>query len=98
LIEPTGYDTDWAGRSAAWADPSLAYAPVHEIQQQMASSVVLGNPEATGAAILALVDAANPPLRLFLGTVPLEIARSTYEQRLATWEHWKDLSSMAQGN
>lgn len=98
LIEPTGYDTDWAGRSAVWAEPRPAYAALHEIHQQLASGVVLGKPEATSAAILALVDVANPPLRLFLGTAPLEIARATYEQRLATWEQWKDLSKTAQGN
>jgi hypothetical protein len=57
----------------------------------------LGDPATTSKATLALVEAATPPLRLFLGTEPLGLARATYEQRLKTWEQWDDVSRAAQG-
>ena len=57
-----------------------------------------GDPAATAAAILKLVDAEKPPLRLFLGSMPLQIARQRYEERLKTWESWADVSEAAQGN
>jgi len=43
-------------------------------------------PEATGPAILELVDADEPPLRVFFGSSGLEMARREYEERLNTWE------------
>ena len=43
-----------------------------------------GDPEATGAAILEIVDAEKPPLRVFFGIVPLTMIKPEYEKRLAT--------------
>ena len=44
-----------------------------------------------------MVDADEPPLRVFFGLTPLETARADYEQRLATWEQWQDVAELAQG-
>ncbi|HNG81187.1 MAG TPA: short-chain dehydrogenase/reductase, partial [Burkholderiaceae bacterium] len=56
-----------------------------------------GDPVATRAAILAVVDAAEPPLRIFFGDGPLAVATRDYEQRLATWRAWEPVSKAAQG-
>jgi hypothetical protein len=56
-----------------------------------------GDPAATAAAILALVDADDPPLRLFLGTMPLPTAERLYADRLETWRAWRDVADAAQG-
>ena len=50
-----------------------------------------------GEAILKLVDADDPPLRLGLGTSILSRARTAYAERLATWEAWEDVSNAAMG-
>ena len=55
-----------------------------------------GNPKATGEAILKVVDAAEPPLRLILGSTALPEIRSTYADRLATWSAWQAVSDSAQ--
>jgi hypothetical protein len=34
-------------------------------------------------------------LRLFLGKVALPFAKHTYEQKIATWEEWADVSAAA---
>ena len=57
-----------------------------------------GDPEATGSAILKIVDTKDPPLRVFFGTVGLPMARAEYAKRLATWEKWNAVSVEAQGN
>ena len=56
-----------------------------------------GDPAATSAAVLALVDAPDPPLRVFFGDGPLAMASADYEQRLATWSAWEPLSIAAHG-
>jgi len=56
-----------------------------------------GDPAATGAVVLKLVDADEPPLRIFFGEGPLELAESDYASRLATWREWQPLSIKAQG-
>ncbi len=68
LIEPAGYATDWRGASSVHADHLPEYAHVWEARSAAAGGAnTPGDPNATGAAILAIVDADEPPLRLFLG-------------------------------
>ncbi len=100
LIEPTGYATDWAGSSAKRATPIPAYDPVRE-QAAAARArrfTAPGDPTATREAILRLVDAENPPLRMFLGESPLRVATADYESRLAEWREWQPVAAAAWGN
>jgi NAD(P)-dependent dehydrogenase (short-subunit alcohol dehydrogenase family) len=99
LVEPTGYPTDWRGPSAVTADPLPVYDAMRERRLEQLGAVRSnpGDPEATGPAILELVDAEDPPLRVFFGDGPLDIAREEYAQRIATWEEWEPLSKRAHG-
>ncbi|NHC44260.1 SDR family oxidoreductase [Motilibacter aurantiacus] len=99
LIEPGGFSTDWGGSSARHATPLPAYDEFREkaAEQRRRRTSAAGDPTASAAAVLRLVDAENPPLRVFLGTAPLGIATADYEQRLATWREWAWLSEQAQG-
>jgi NAD(P)-dependent dehydrogenase (short-subunit alcohol dehydrogenase family) len=98
LVEPTGYATDWAGPSAVWAEQLPAYDELRAALAKTPRFTNRGDPEATGPAILKLVDAEEPPLRIFFGVGPLEMIRKEYAQRIATWEQWDELSQMAHGN
>ncbi|HYZ52734.1 MAG TPA: SDR family oxidoreductase [Streptosporangiaceae bacterium] len=99
LIEPSGYATDWAGPSAKRATSLPAYDGVREqAAQARAKRFTPGDPAATRDAVLRLVDAENPPLRLFLGESPLGIATADYESRLASWREWQPVAAAAQGN
>jgi NAD(P)-dependent dehydrogenase (short-subunit alcohol dehydrogenase family) len=99
LIEPGGFSTDWGGASAKIATESAAYKEFHVKAAEARKSRIgsQGDPTATGAVILQIVDAAEPPLRIFLGSAPLHIAKADYASRIATWEKWNDLSVAAQG-
>jgi NAD(P)-dependent dehydrogenase (short-subunit alcohol dehydrogenase family) len=99
IVEPTGYTTDWAGPSSVQAEHIAAYDGIRAARERTraAAPAGRGDPAATGPAILDLVDAAEPPLRVFLGIGPLDIIRTEYAQRIATWERWDDLSRAAHG-
>ncbi|HEY0126233.1 MAG TPA: SDR family oxidoreductase [Blastococcus sp.] len=99
IIEPGAYGTDWAGSSARHAEQNPAYDTFREkaAEQRRARSGNPGDPLATREAVLQIVDAEDPPLRVFFGDGPLGIATRDYESRLATWREWESLSVAAQG-
>ena len=97
LVEPGGFSTDWSGPSAQRSDPNPAYDGLRERQQQWRASNVPGDPTASAAAIMRVVDANPSPLRVFFGTTPLGIAEADYEGRLATWREWQPVAELAQG-
>lgn len=99
LIEPGGFATDWAGSSSSTSEPLPAYADFHkEVREQRRKRVgTPGDPTASAAAVLEIVDAEEPPLRCFFGSAPLGIAKADYEQRLAVWEKWQPVAELAQG-
>jgi hypothetical protein len=47
--------------------------------------------------MLKIVDAQDPPLRIFFGSTGLPIARSEYRKRLDNWEKWNAVSREAEG-
>jgi NAD(P)-dependent dehydrogenase (short-subunit alcohol dehydrogenase family) len=98
IVEPGGYATDWGGPSAVRATQLPAYDAAHASIASFRSSNVPGDPNATAAAILEIVDAAEPPLRIFFGSGGLPMTRAEYERRIALWEKWNDTSVAAQGN
>jgi NAD(P)-dependent dehydrogenase (short-subunit alcohol dehydrogenase family) len=99
LVEPAGYSTDWRGASGVFADQMPEYDEVRDYRAKLFSGPLAdpGDPEATGSAILELVDADEPPLRTFFGTGTLDMIRAEYEKRLAVWEEWDYLAVAAQG-
>jgi NAD(P)-dependent dehydrogenase (short-subunit alcohol dehydrogenase family) len=100
LIEPGGFSTDWSGSSAAHSEPLAVYDDFREKAQQWRASrtAAPGDPAASAAAVLEVVDADEPPLRVFFGEAPLGIATADYESRLAEWREWQPLSIEAQGD
>ena len=99
LIEPGGFSTDWGGPSAVRAKQMPEYdgARAAMAAVRSASWAAPGDPAATGPVILKIVDAPEPPLRLFLGPSGLPVTRAEYARRIETWEKWNDLSIEAQG-
>jgi len=100
VIEPGGFSTDWGGASAKHASEAPAYADFRNTAAEARKTRigVPGNPGATARVILQIVDAAEPPLRIFLGKAPLTTAKADYASRIETWEKWNDLSIEAQGD
>jgi NAD(P)-dependent dehydrogenase (short-subunit alcohol dehydrogenase family) len=99
IIEPGAYSTDWGGASARHATANPAYDAYREkaAEQRKARAGNPGDPVATREAVLQVVDAEDPPLRIFFGEGPLKIASRDYESRLATWREWEPVSIAAHG-
>jgi NAD(P)-dependent dehydrogenase (short-subunit alcohol dehydrogenase family) len=99
LIEPGGFDTDWGGASAIKAEQNPDYdevrAAVAEARKTRLS--VPGNHVASAKALLTVVDAEQPPLRVFFGLTPLSIAKADYASRIENWEKWNHVAVEAQG-
>jgi NAD(P)-dependent dehydrogenase (short-subunit alcohol dehydrogenase family) len=93
LVEPAGFKTDWA----ASASRSPALDAYEDVRANGDWSDDLGDPRATRAAILALVDAERPPRRVFFGRSALGTVTRDYLQRLLTWNQWQPLAVEAHG-
>jgi NAD(P)-dependent dehydrogenase (short-subunit alcohol dehydrogenase family) len=101
LVEPGPFATDWAGSSATHATPQAQYDEARAASGRQMKSLpptMIGRPEAAGRALLKVVDAEAPPLRVLFGTMPTLIAPSVYEGRLKTWEQWNAISIEANGH
>jgi NAD(P)-dependent dehydrogenase (short-subunit alcohol dehydrogenase family) len=99
LIEPAGFSTDWSGSSSRTAEALPAYADLHAENERVRKTrwAAPGDPKASAAAVLKVVDADEPPLRVFFGDAPLGLAKADYEERLRTWEQWQSVAELAQG-
>lgn len=99
LIEPGGFSTDWSGPSAKKSTDIAAYDPVRDKATKLRSArqATPGDPSATRSALLKVVDAEKPPLRVFFGEAPLDIATKDYESRLASWREWQPVAVEAHG-
>ena len=96
LVEPGAYATEF-GKSGQVADSLKAYTEMRKQVLTRLATMERGDPEATTAAILKLVDTDNPPLRLGLGNTILTRARAAYAERLTTWEAWEGVMNAAMG-
>jgi NAD(P)-dependent dehydrogenase (short-subunit alcohol dehydrogenase family) len=89
-LEPGPYATEWLDVGSRRSTPNPDYPVVGEGHWDV------GDPHATRAAILELVDAADPPLRMFLGK-SLAAVTDEYQARLKTWNDWQDVAVRAFG-
>ena len=76
----------------ARAFTTLAFSPSVRAVQSRSWAENPGDPRATRGAILKVVDAVTPPLRIFFGKEPLEFVTKEYEARMATWNEWQPVS------
>jgi NAD(P)-dependent dehydrogenase (short-subunit alcohol dehydrogenase family) len=97
IVEPGGFATDWGGSSAKRATEMKIYDGARAQIAAVRGSSTPGDPNATGPAILKVVDATDPPLRIFLGSGGLPMTRAEYARRIETWEKWNAVATEAQG-
>jgi NAD(P)-dependent dehydrogenase (short-subunit alcohol dehydrogenase family) len=98
LVEPGGFATDWSGASASFAEQLPVYDGVRAAVAEGWRDMKIGDPAAAGPALLRIVDADAPPLRVFFGTAGLELLPPVYAERLKTWQDWAHISTLSQGN
>ena len=94
IVEPSGFRTDWAGRSADEAPTEIAdYAETAGANRRNirgASGRQPGDPVRAARAILAAVESPEPPLHLLLGRAALKGARLKLDQLRADFDRWEE--------
>ena len=96
LVEPSGFRTDWAGRSANETEHQIAdYADTADknIRQLRAvSGNQSGDPVRAAEAIVKAVESPNPPHRLLLGNDAYDGAISKLDELRAEFIQWETVS------
>ncbi|MFI7148999.1 hypothetical protein ACIBO2_29135 [Nonomuraea sp. NPDC050022] len=87
----TGFAT-----SSAWSQPLAAYDGVREAVNAGFATMPSPDPAGVGTALLKVVDADNPPPRVFFGSLPHHVVPQVYAERLKTWQEWAELSAEAE--
>ena len=99
IIEPGPFRTDWNGGSMVRAEPMSAYDDALGARRSaMDGSQAFtqpGDPYRAGQAMITVVDAAEPPLRLLLGRAAADLAPSVWQGRIDEAAAWHELSLSA---
>jgi NADP-dependent 3-hydroxy acid dehydrogenase YdfG len=99
IVEPSGFRTDWAGRSANDATVKIAdYAETSGAFQANVrgySGNQPGDPVRAAKAIVAAVESADPPFNLLLGKVALQVARQKLEDLKRDFDDWAEVTEGA---
>ncbi len=95
-LAPGQFRTDWAGRSMdrtprSIADYDAVMDPIRTARQAK-SGKQPGDPAKAAQVLLALVEAAHPPVRLFLGADALGLVEPKLESMKAELASWDKLS------
>ena len=99
VVEPSGFRTDWAGRSANDATTRIAdYAATAGANQDTIrgnSGKQPGDPVRAAAAIIAAVEAPEPPLHLLLGKGAMRGARWKLDLLKQNFDAWAETTEGA---
>jgi NADP-dependent 3-hydroxy acid dehydrogenase YdfG len=99
IVEPSGFRTDWAGRSANETKHPIADYDATAGRNKGAirgySGAQPGDPKRAVAAIIKAVEARNPPLRLLLGKAALAGARGKIEMLQKDFDAWAEVTEGA---
>jgi NADP-dependent 3-hydroxy acid dehydrogenase YdfG len=98
IVEPGGFATEFRTTSARLAHQLPVYDAARATLANIRTASVPGDPKATASALFRIIDAAEPPLRVFFGDTGLPMIKHEYAERIGTWERWNDVSLEAQGN
>ncbi len=99
IIAPSGFRTDWAGRSA---NNSPIVIPDYKETAEANKNAIRGysgkqpgDPVRAAKAIVKAVESEHPPLRLLLGVAALKGARNKLEQLKKDFDAWEETTKGA---
>jgi NAD(P)-dependent dehydrogenase (short-subunit alcohol dehydrogenase family) len=98
IVEPGAFRTDWMGSSMTMRDPGPEYrdalAFMHELRRSTNGSQP-GDPARAARIIIDVVEAAEPPRRLLLGSDAVELALANGTERNEEARRWATVSRSA---
>lgn len=98
-VAPSGFRTDWAGRSAKDStitiDDYATTAGANKNTVRGYSGSQKGDPVRAAAAIVKVVESEDPPLVLLLGSAALKNAKRKLEALQNDFNHWQEVTNGA---
>jgi NAD(P)-dependent dehydrogenase (short-subunit alcohol dehydrogenase family) len=100
-VAPGSFRTDWAGRSMQRTERSISdydasFDPVRKAREEK-SGKQLGDPRKAALAILQLIESANPPAHLLLGSDAVRLVRERLAQMATDIDAWESVSVSTDG-
>ena len=99
IIAPSGFRTDWAGRSAKDTtikiDDYATTAGKNSEDIRGYSGNQPGDPVRAAKAMISVTESDNPPLRLLLGVAALKGARAKVEELIHDFDTWAEVTEGA---
>lgn len=99
IVEPSGFRTDWAGRSANESsitiDDYAETAGARRAAIRGYSGSQPGDPKRAVAAIIQAVEAETPPLRLLLGKAALAMGHQKIQLMKKDFDAWAEVTEGA---
>jgi NAD(P)-dependent dehydrogenase (short-subunit alcohol dehydrogenase family) len=96
VVEPGGFNTDWAGSSMQIRDvPSEYEQTVGAMARVFNDTTFPGDPERAGEVLVRVVKAPNPPSHLPLGVGAVEMAQAYSRSQLEETDKWAAVSRSA---
>jgi len=93
IIAPSGFRTEWAGNNASGSPISIAdyedTAHKYKAAYIAAYGKQAGDPVRAGKAVVQVVEADHPPLRLLLGEEALQEARKKLQELKTDFDNWE---------
>lgn len=96
IIAPSGFRTDWAGRSAN--DSQIKIEDYQESAEKNKRAIrgysgnQPGDPKKAAAAMYDVVYSDNPPMRLLLGAAAVKGAREKLDELKRDFDQWESVS------
>jgi NAD(P)-dependent dehydrogenase (short-subunit alcohol dehydrogenase family) len=102
IIEPAGFATRKGKNpnpldNGHMAETNPAYDSLRHRLGAFTGKMPAGDPVAAAQALLKIVDADNPPLRILFGQGFYPMVQQAYADRLKVWDDWQDLSLASHG-
>jgi NAD(P)-dependent dehydrogenase (short-subunit alcohol dehydrogenase family) len=99
IVCPSGFRTDWAGRSANETPSNIpdyeTTAAKNMSDIRNVSGKQAGDPVKAAKAMIQVVETENPPMRLLLGKAALKGARIKLQELSKDFETWADVTEGA---
>ena len=98
VVEPSGFDTDWAGSSMTIHDIPADYdATIGAMHRRIRASTAgpAGDPERGAEIIVQAAKRDNPPSHLLLGQTAVDMALDYSRHQLTEASAWEDVSRSA---
>ena len=97
LIEPSGFRTDWYGRSSVKTELTIEDYKGTVVDKMLKmvdqkSGQEKGDPEKAAQALIAVVESENPPYHLLLGKRAYQAAYYKIDRLKKDFEEWKEIT------